>query len=80
MARLANLTILLLPFLSLSFLSPKPTSDHYSFSPLHTPSTPRTTTNLYGKQAKFGVFSPAVYIAKATVGEGNLDKIRGKAM
>lgn len=33
-----------------------------------------------GKKAKFGVFSPAVYIAKFTLGEPKLNKIRGKGI
>jgi hypothetical protein len=38
-------------------------------------------TELYmGSQAKFGVFSPAVYAAKAVLGQDKLNKIRGKAI
>jgi hypothetical protein len=33
-----------------------------------------------GSQAKFGIFSPAVYIAKAVLGGDKLNKIRGKAI
>lgn len=33
-----------------------------------------------GKQAKFGVFSPAVYAAKIALGEKKLNGIRGKAI
>jgi hypothetical protein len=33
-----------------------------------------------GSQAKFGVFSPAVYAAKITLGTDKLNKIRGKAI
>ena len=33
-----------------------------------------------GSMAKFGVFSPAVYIAKITLGGDKLNKIRGKAI
>jgi len=33
-----------------------------------------------GSQAKFGVFSPAVYAAKITLGNDKLNKIRGKAI
>jgi len=33
-----------------------------------------------GKQAKFGVFSPAVYGAKVVLGTGRLNKYRGKAI
>jgi hypothetical protein len=38
-------------------------------------------TELYmGSQAKFGIFSPAVYAAKAVLGQDKLNKIRGKAI
>ena len=33
-----------------------------------------------GSQAKFGVFSPAVYVAKVALGTDKLNKIRGKAI
>jgi len=33
-----------------------------------------------GKQSKFGIFSPAVYVAKFALGESRLNKIRGKAI
>jgi hypothetical protein len=33
-----------------------------------------------GSMAKFGVFSPAVYIAKLTLGSDKLNKVRGKAI
>mmetsp|Transcript_17349 Transcript_17349/g.26293 ORF Transcript_17349/g.26293 Transcript_17349/m.26293 type:complete len:129 (+) Transcript_17349:147-533(+) len=33
-----------------------------------------------GKMAKFGIFSPAVYAAKAVLGTAELNKIRGKAI
>jgi hypothetical protein len=33
-----------------------------------------------GSMAKFGVFSPAVYIAKITLGGDKLNKVRGKAI
>ena len=33
-----------------------------------------------GKKAKFGIFSPAVYIAKIVLGEPKLNKLRGKAI
>ncbi|EEC49406.1 predicted protein [Phaeodactylum tricornutum CCAP 1055/1] len=33
-----------------------------------------------GSQAKFGVFSPAVYAAKVVLGQDKLNKIRGKAI
>lgn len=33
-----------------------------------------------GKKAKFGVFSPAVYIAKFGLGQAKLNKIRGKGI
>jgi hypothetical protein len=33
-----------------------------------------------GSMAKFGIFSPAVYIAKITLGGDKLNKVRGKAI
>ncbi|KAL7569024.1 hypothetical protein ACA910_021307 [Epithemia clementina (nom. ined.)] len=33
-----------------------------------------------GSQAKFGIFSPAVYVAKIVLGTDKLNKIRGKAI
>jgi hypothetical protein len=33
-----------------------------------------------GKQAKFGIFSPAVYAAKLALGTEKLNKLRGKAI
>ncbi|EED92994.1 predicted protein [Thalassiosira pseudonana CCMP1335] len=33
-----------------------------------------------GSQAKFGIFSPAVYVAKIGLGNDRLNKIRGKAI
>lgn len=33
-----------------------------------------------GKKAKFGIFSPAVYIAKIVLGEPKLNKLRGKGI
>jgi hypothetical protein len=33
-----------------------------------------------GSQAKFGIFSPAVYAAKIALGNDKLNKIRGKAI
>jgi hypothetical protein len=40
----------------------------------------RTELSMGGKQSKFGIFSPAVLAAKAVLGEGKLNKIRGKAI
>eukprot|EP00523_Entomoneis_sp_CCMP467_P010973 CAMPEP_0168740660 /NCGR_PEP_ID=MMETSP0724-20121128/12102_1 /TAXON_ID=265536 /ORGANISM="Amphiprora sp., Strain CCMP467" /LENGTH=130 /DNA_ID=CAMNT_0008788119 /DNA_START=41 /DNA_END=433 /DNA_ORIENTATION=- len=37
-------------------------------------------TMMGGSQAKFGVFSPAVYAAKIVLGTPRLNKIRGKAI
>jgi hypothetical protein len=53
-----------------------------------TTTTPRRThsngkSELYmagGKQAKFGIFSPAVYAAKLMLGTEKLNKFRGKAI
>ena len=55
-------------------------SDAFFVPPSTTTLSPSTTTLFGGKQAKFGVFSPAVYGAKAALGEPTLNKIRGKAM
>lgn len=33
-----------------------------------------------GKMSKFGIFSPAVYVAKFILGEAKLNKLRGKAI
>jgi len=33
-----------------------------------------------GSMAKFGVFSPAVYVAKVVLGSDKLNKVRGKAI
>jgi len=35
---------------------------------------------MMGKIAKFGIFSPAVVVAKAVLGEKDLNKVRGKAI
>lgn len=41
----------------------------------------RREMKLYGgKKAKFGIFSPAVYVAKVVLGESKLNKLRGKAI
>lgn len=40
----------------------------------------RTSLQMGGKMSKFGIFSPAVYAAKAVLGEQKLNKIRGKAI
>lgn len=41
-----------------------------------------TATKLYmgGKMSKFGIFSPAVYVAKFALGTDRLNKVRGKAI
>lgn len=41
-----------------------------------------TATKLYmgGKMSKFGIFSPAVYVAKVALGTDRLNKVRGKAI
>lgn len=44
-----------------------------------TRSNSRTSLQM-GSQAKFGVFSPAVYGAKIALGNDKLNKIRGKAI
>lgn len=44
-------------------------------------STASLKSMLYmGSMAKFGVFSPAVYVAKIVLGQDKLNKIRGKAI
>ena len=41
----------------------------------------RRRSQLYmGSMAKFGVFSPAVYVAKVALGTEKLNKVRGKAI
>ena len=40
----------------------------------------RTSLQMGGKMSKFGIFSPAVYAAKAVFGEQKLNKLRGKAI
>lgn len=48
------------------------------------PSQTRSSSGLsnmkMGSQAKFGIFSPAVYVAKIALGQEKLNKIRGKAI
>eukprot|EP00536_Pseudo-nitzschia_multiseries_P000575 jgi/Psemu1/294092/fgenesh1_pm.7_\ len=39
-----------------------------------------SSLNMGGKQAKFGVFSPAVYAAKVVLGTDKLNKLRGKGI
>ena len=41
---------------------------------------PSTELAMGGKMAKFGVFSPAVYVAKIALGTEKLNKLRGKAI
>ena len=41
----------------------------------------RRRSQLYmGSMAKFGIFSPAVYVAKVALGTEKLNKVRGKAI
>jgi len=40
----------------------------------------RSTSLSMASQAKFGIFSPAVYVAKIALGQEKLNKIRGKAI
>jgi len=40
----------------------------------------RGNMSMMGKIAKFGIFSPAVIVAKLALGEPKLNKIRGKAI
>ncbi len=40
----------------------------------------KTSLQMGGKMSKFGIFSPAVYVAKAVLGEQKLNKLRGKAI
>merc|ERR1719223_1089932 len=37
-------------------------------------------TLIMGNNAKFGIFSPAVIVARAVIGEQKLNKLRGKAI
>jgi hypothetical protein len=64
-------------FVPAQHVRPFPTSVQRQEQPL-----PRKTTQLYmgGKMSKFGVFSPAVYIAKFALGTDRLNKVRGKAI
>lgn len=39
-----------------------------------------SSLHMGGKQAKFGVFSPAVYAAKVVLGSAKLNKLRGKGI
>ena len=39
-----------------------------------------SSLHMGGKQAKFGIFSPAVYGAKIVLGQAKLNKIRGKGI
>ena len=40
----------------------------------------KTSLEMSGKMSKFGIFSPAVYVAKFALGESKLNKLRGKAI
>jgi hypothetical protein len=42
--------------------------------------TSTTKLHMGGKMSKFGIFSPAVYVAKFALGTDRLNKIRGKAI
>jgi hypothetical protein len=42
--------------------------------------TARSELFMGGKMAKFGIFSPAVYVAKLALGTEQLNKLRGKAI
>lgn len=44
------------------------------------PARTGTSSLQMGSQAKFGIFSPAVYAAKIALGSDKLNKIRGKAI
>lgn len=51
-----------------------------SFAPLKTSTSAalhrsRTSLNMSGNKAKFGIFSPAVYAAKFVLGEAKLNKV-----
>lgn len=43
-------------------------------------STARSELFMAGKMSKFGIFSPAVYVAKMALGTEKLNKLRGKAI
>ena len=53
-------------------------ASHPTFSP--SPFSRSSTIVYGGKQAKFGVFSPAVYGARLVLGDQKLKNIRGKAI
>ena len=95
MKSILNLFLLTVVMLSLqtthAFVVPSALSGGSSFvvsRGSHAPATATTTTTRRGKatelymgsQAKFGVFSPAVYAAKVVLGQDKLNKIRGKAI
>jgi hypothetical protein len=42
--------------------------------------TARSELFMGGKMSKFGIFSPAVYVAKLALGTEQLNKLRGKAI
>jgi len=71
--QLTVLVLLCLMCLASAFL--KPATIHSRAS-----STRKTELNMGGKMSKFGIFSPAVYAAKAILGEAKLNKLRGKAI
>ena len=48
--------------------------------PKDTPARSSRSSLHMGSQAKFGVFSPAVYAGKLILGQDKLNKIRGKAI
>jgi K+-transporting ATPase A subunit len=47
-------------------------------SPRMTSHIRKTELHMGGKQAKFGIFSPAVYAAKFVLGESELNKVRNR--
>jgi hypothetical protein len=76
-AAVASLTVS--AFLPAQHVRPFPTSvGERQGQPL--PRKAATKLHMGGKMSKFGVFSPAVYIAKFALGTDRLNKVRGKAI
>lgn len=51
-----------------------------AFRPIPQKRSSISPLNMGGKMSKFGIFSPAVIVAKTVLGEAKLNKIRGKAI
>mmetsp|Transcript_16587 Transcript_16587/g.34230 ORF Transcript_16587/g.34230 Transcript_16587/m.34230 type:complete len:121 (-) Transcript_16587:74-436(-) len=82
MIRLLLLVVLAMSSSVLSFVPPPSVMAPISTTTTSPPSPfSRESTIVYGgKQAKFGIFSPAVYGARLVLGDQKLKNIRGKAI